>query len=248
MAETDSAAARRRLGVPDTKPRPRAQSLWLLASVVLAGLAVLSAGDRLDAAGAEATAGLEAADLMELADQQAERPPIRSSRSIPDAEGELAPASPSTETMLSHEEAVGRAALAEISYPWRVLLSDWTIEFLPARDGLYGLTLVPDRRIEIYVRDDQSHEAVAHVIAHELGHAIDVTLNSGPDRRLWEQARGIGSAPWWPDSGATDFETGAGDFAESFAAWQMGPDDFRSKLGPPPDQAQIELLATLSAS
>ncbi|MGB5755696.1 MAG: hypothetical protein WBM50_02175, partial [Acidimicrobiales bacterium] len=141
----------------------------------------------------------------------------------------------------------GEAALATISYPWRELLPGWTIAFLPERDGLYGLTLVPEQRIEIYVRRTQSTVLLAHVIAHELGHAVDVTLNDGQDRRRWEASRGIESDPWWPGNGATDFSTGAGDFAESFAAWQIGGESFRSKLADPPSPDQINLLAQLSA-
>lgn len=141
----------------------------------------------------------------------------------------------------------GRAALDTISYPWRELLPGWTISFLPEKDGLYGLTIVPEKRIEIYVREEQSTTFLAHVLAHELGHAVDVTLNTGPDRRSWEAVRGIDSDPWWPGSGATDFSTGAGDFAESFAAWQVGTQSFRSKLADAPSAEQIKLLAELSA-
>lgn len=141
----------------------------------------------------------------------------------------------------------GEAALATISYPWEQLLPGWTIDFLPEKSGLFGLTLVPDKRIEVYVRDNQTEALLAHVIAHELGHAIDVTLNDGPDRRAWAEARGTGSSPWWPGNGTTDFSTGAGDFAESFAAWQVGSGSFRSTLAGPPTDAQIELLAQLAA-
>ncbi len=141
----------------------------------------------------------------------------------------------------------GEAALATISYPWQQILPEWTIDFLPEKDGLYGLTLVPDKRIEVYVRNSQTKELLAHVIAHELGHAVDVTLNDGPDRRTWAEVRGTGDNPWWPGNGTTDFSTGAGDFAESFAAWQVGGESFRSTLAGPPTQSQIELLAQLAA-
>ncbi len=140
----------------------------------------------------------------------------------------------------------GRWALAQISYPWQEMLPGWTIEFDEERDGLFGLTLVDDQRIEIYVRDDQSDELLVHIVAHELGHAVDVTLNNGPDRRAWQAARGIEDEPWWPNSGASDFHTGAGDFAESFAYWQAESDSFRSKLGSAPSPEQLELVARLA--
>lgn len=234
-----------------------------MGSVVASGLAVLSVSGQANQTGAAITASLEGADLIELADQGSSSGDTNlfpaSPGTTPDP-GTSPPSSPgatgartdtdtdsNSDTDLPEHERVGRDALAGISYPWQELLDGWTIEFQTSTDGLFGLTLVPERRIEIYVRPDQSPAMVRHVIAHELGHAVDVTLNDGPDRRRWEEARGLSSAPWWPDSGAADFRTGAGDFAESFAAWQVGPSGFRSELAPPPDGAQIELLAELSA-
>ena len=141
----------------------------------------------------------------------------------------------------------GQRALEHISYPWAERLPGWQIEFLGGRPGLFGLTKVDQKRIEIYVRDDQSEDLLVHIIAHEIGHAVDVTLNDGPDRRRWQEIRGVGDEPWWPDSAASDFETGAGDFAEVFAYWQVQSDNYRSKLGPKPDEAQLRLMAELAA-
>lgn len=140
----------------------------------------------------------------------------------------------------------GAAALAEISYPWQDRLPGWEVRFLASEEGAYGYTLTRENRIDIYVRQDQSHDLLAHVVAHEIGHAVDVTLNNGDDRSRWQDLRGIQSAPWWPDNRAADFATGAGDFAESFAAWQIGPDSFRSELASPPNKAEQALLAELA--
>lgn len=147
---------------------------------------------------------------------------------------------------LTEEEELGRWALDQIAFPWRDVLPGWRISFHGERPGLYGLTLVDDKRIEIYVRNEQDAELLVHIVAHEIGHAIDVTMNDGPDRRRWQEARGIGSEPWWPGEAASDFATGAGDFAEGFAFWQAGPEHFRSKIAPAPTEEQIALLAELT--
>jgi len=256
MAATTTAdRERRRLGLPDASPRPVGQSLLLLGSVAVAGLALLGAARSLP----EESLGqrITPEELLVLAADD-DRPGDPASPTIgpdtPSLQGDPPAVAPGTpvgsdldDEALGDEERAGRLALAEIGYPWEELLPEWTIEFRPEEDGLYGLTLVPEKRIEIYVRPDQSPRLLAHVVAHELGHAVDVSLNDGPDRRRWEEQRGLGSDPWWPGSGATDFSTGAGDFAESFAAWQVGERDFRSNLAGPPDEADIALLADLSA-
>lgn len=141
----------------------------------------------------------------------------------------------------------GLNALSTIAYPWPSRLPGWEIRFHRATDGAYGYTLSREHRIDIYVRDHESDELLAHVIAHELGHAVDLTYNDPADRQRWLGLRGADGAPWWPDNRAADFATGAGDFAESFAAWQTGSDrEFRSQLGPAPTSEQQAVLAELA--
>ncbi len=138
-------------------------------------------------------------------------------------------------------------ALGQISYDWEDKLRGWSIHFHPPRTGYLGLTWPSERRIDVYVRSDQSTTFLAHVIAHEIGHAVDVTHNSGADRAAWQAARGIGWAPWWPTAYASDFSTGAGDFAEAFAFSQIGSYTyFRSNLGGDPTWSQRQLMATLA--
>lgn len=141
----------------------------------------------------------------------------------------------------------GADALARLSYPWQQMLPGWTIDFHEATAGAYGYTLTRERHIDIYVRPDQSDHLLAHVVAHEIGHAVDVSLNDGDDRRRWQEQRHITGDQWWPDNRAADFATGAGDFAESFAAWQVGTYSFRSEIAAPPTEADLALIAELAA-
>jgi hypothetical protein len=156
--------------------------------------------------------------------------------------------STTTTATSSEPEYRGQAALQRIAYRWQSQLPGWTIIFSSGRDGTLGYTYVDRKTIEIFVRSSQSDALLAHVIAHELGHAIDVTMHNGDDRRRWQDGRGIGASAWWPGEGVSDFSTGAGDFAESFAAWQLGPADFRSNLAGPPNPAQVDLLEELTAN
>ncbi len=143
--------------------------------------------------------------------------------------------------------AVAEPALDLIRYPWRSELQGWTIVFLEPRGRASGYTWSAEQRIEVFVKDSDTSARVARVLAHELGHAIDVTLNRPDDRREWLAERELGAdTPWWPGSGLPDFESGAGDFAEVFAVTQVGSADFRSELNIKIDEGDIELMAHLS--
>lgn len=113
-------------------------------------------------------------------------------------------------------EDLGRAALAQL--PVSPADFGFSISFHGALDGYQGLTHVGDRHIEIFVRQGDSRQHLAHVIAHEIGHAVDIARNDESDRASWRAARGMGNGvAWWPGPAAPDFQTGAGDFAECFA-------------------------------
>lgn len=142
--------------------------------------------------------------------------------------------------------SLGDEALSMIHYPWAERLRGWSLEFRPARSGLRGLTMPYERRIEIYVRANDTPVGLARVVAHEIGHALDIEYNSDGDRRRWQAARGMAShVPWWPDgAGITDFDTGSGDFAEAFATWQVGSASL-SRVARPPTDRDFALLAEL---
>jgi len=136
--------------------------------------------------------------------------------------------------------------LARIGYPYRGL--GFFIDFLPARQGLLGFTSYADRRIEVYVRPCslESDLVLTHTIAHEIGHAVDFTVGDPGRRARWQQGRGIpASTPWYGCSACSDYHTPAGDFAETFAYWQVGPAGYRSTMAGPPTAAQLRALDAL---
>ncbi|MGH1504316.1 MAG: hypothetical protein ACRBI6_12220 [Acidimicrobiales bacterium] len=143
-------------------------------------------------------------------------------------------------------EALASPIVDDFPYPWETHLPEWTIEFVAGEDRIAGYTWSREHRIEVFVRSDSTAERLERVLAHEIGHAIDVSLNDTGERERWQEARGIENEPWWPDSGAADFETGAGDFAESFAYLLIGDaDDFKARLTAPPGEAELALLEEL---
>lgn len=141
---------------------------------------------------------------------------------------------------------IGEQALDLVAFDWRAQFPTWRVEFRGSRDGIRALTYPAERRIEIFVRSSDTAATLHRVFAHELGHVIDVELNSDQDRARWLEARGIDrDAPWWPSATSPDFHTGAGDFAEAFAVWETGISS-RSTIGTQPDAADLELLEELA--
>lgn len=140
--------------------------------------------------------------------------------------------------------AIGAAAEALLPFDWQAALPGWTIVYSGPDSGFRGLTYPYDKTIEMFVRKNDTPQSLAGILAHELGHAIDVTHFSNSDRNQWKDARGINNVQWWPDAYASDFQSGAGDFAEAFAYWALA-DPTSSQIGGTPTPAQIAVLDNL---
>ncbi len=142
--------------------------------------------------------------------------------------------------------SLGQQALRRVAYPWRSQFPEWEIVFRGPRSGIRALTYPEEQRVEIFIRPSDTAASLHRVFAHELGHVIDVELNSSADRDRWMAQRGIpSSAPWWPSAESPDFATGAGDFAEAFAVWETGVTT-RSSVGRQPTAEDLALLRELS--
>ena len=106
------------------------------------------------------------------------------------------------------------------------------------------MTLPAQRRIEVYARPEDDLDLLAFDIAHELGHVIDLTHNTAKSRKEWLEFRGISpTTKWFGCNRCSDYKTPAGDFAESFALFMLGPKYFRGRIASPPAAEQIQALA-----
>ena len=120
----------------------------------------------------------------------------------------------------------------------RAGLPGWTLHFADGRSGYRGMTFIERRAIEVYVRPGDTPERVAEILAHEIGHAVDLT-------HLYDRGRPVAGCTWPArldplvprHVGRADFATGAGDFAESFA-WCRPAGALVRGLASPPTFAQ----------
>lgn len=167
-------------------------------------------------------------------------PPVPAQTTPTTAGAPPAPARPLTRKEISD------AALAMVKYPWKEL--GVHIAFLGPRAGYFGRAFPQANRIEMYVRPNETPTRLAYMLAHELGHIVDWRLNTPARRQAWRAARGIpASVSWFGNAfaGGDDLATPAGDFAETFAYWQIGPVDYKSRVGPPPTPEQLAALVPL---
>lgn len=143
---------------------------------------------------------------------------------------------------LASTEARREAALALIPIPWQEL--GYEIVFMPPQHGYRAMTFGRHKRIEIYARSGDDVLMLAHDIAHELGHAIDLTYNTQSTRAAWMAVRGISpETPWFGCARCSDYRTPSGDFAETFSLLLLGSSHFRGRIAPCPTVEQLPDLA-----
>ena len=119
--------------------------------------------------------------------------------------------------------ALGAEAEAMISYDWAAQLPGWTVKYQGDSAGYKGLTHRPTKTVTIYIDAGSTAHDVAEILAHEIGHALDITHFNDDQRVEWLEARNM-PMTWWAGEGVSDFHSGAGDFAEAVAAlWVDSP-------------------------
>jgi hypothetical protein len=102
--------------------------------------------------------------------------------------------------------------------------------------------------ITLFVGPGEVVHRVAHDLAHELGHAYDDRRMTPALRRAYLLRRGApADRTWWPGDRSSDYDSGAGDFAEVFAACHAASPEFRSRMAPRPAQACSLLPAAARA-
>jgi hypothetical protein len=101
-------------------------------------------------------------------------------------------------------------------------------------EGIRGQADAAARTITLFVSPEMQPHQVAHDLAHEVGHGFDAQRLTAAQRAAYLRARGVPAAPWWPGDRASDYRSGAGDFAEVFALCHASSPEFRSRLAPRP--------------
>jgi hypothetical protein len=129
----------------------------------------------------------------------------------------------------------GKKALALVAdrWDWQSALPEWKVRFGPGQRFYKSLADAEAKMVTILVRPEDAPETLAGDILHEVAHAFDWTYLTLALREEWLKARELPiDTPWAPKRDmATDYGTGAGDFAESLA-WTFGSrQEFKSCLG-----------------
>lgn len=140
--------------------------------------------------------------------------PVRASRSS------AAPAGAAVDSASVQPVRTPRAQAIENAIDWdfRAALPTWSVEHGDAHPTWRGVTNTVERTVTLFDRPETSIEEAASVLAHELGHAVDIDVLDDDSRRAWLALRGIDTG-WWAGEAQADFDVGAGDFAEAVATY-----------------------------
>jgi hypothetical protein len=168
--------------------------------------------------------------------------PTPASLPFPEAVGAASVPSAAAASPDDATERLRKEVLGLIRFPWKKL--GYEIAFMGPRPGYRAMTISEQRRIEIYNRPGDTPLLTAYDLAHELGHAVDLDNNTPERRTRWRELRGIDpEAAWFGCSRCPDYNTPAGDFAETFAFLLLGPGNYHSRMALPPAKDQISALA-----
>ena len=233
---------------------PAAAAATALASVLGVGAVILFAAGRVDPVPATSTA-TESAAAFEIGSAPVLAPPGLSVPSLilPElSDAAIAPLGVGVDELVPARtlevpgggDQTSRATEIEarIDFDFRRALPSWTIVHAGSDPTWRGLTNSIERTVTLFDRPETPVEEAAAILAHELGHAVDLDHLSDEDRNAWRSLRGI-TGPWWADDGLADFAVGAGDFAEAVAAVLVGSPS-RSDYGQF-DDAQLRFVADL---
>jgi hypothetical protein len=147
-----------------------------------------------------------------------------------------APAAPKPERL----SATDRAAVGAVVARARRLVTltpaelGYSLRVAGPVPGMRGQTDTAARTITLFVSPNDTPNVVAHDLGHELGHAFDARMLTAAQRAAYLRARGVPNAPWFPGARASDYRSGAGDFAEVFALCHAASPVYRSRLADRP--------------
>jgi hypothetical protein len=146
-------------------------------------------------------------------------------------------AAPKPAPLSAAEAAAARALVARAQELVSVTPADlgYRLRVAGPVAGIRGQADAASRTITLFVSPQMQPHQVAHDLAHEIGHALDAQRLSGVQRAVYLRARGVPEAAWWPGHEASDYRSGAGDFAEVFALCHATSPEFRSRLAPRPE-------------
>jgi len=150
--------------------------------------------------------------------------------------GEAAPA-PQPERLSPRDAATARAVVARAEGLMSIAQAQlgYRLRVAGPVPGLRGQTDTGTRTITLFVAPTDPAHRVAHDLAHEIGHAFDAQRLTAAQRAAYLRARGVPGAAWVPGGAASDYRSGAGDFAEVFALCHAPSPDYRSRLAVRPE-------------